>query len=969
MFITGIRIGCGMPQLLFVCLFIASCGCGSPNSAERFRRLQKLANAGDSQGARESARNIPFGDPFWGDAQFILGEIEMKAGEKKAALDCFNAIPRDGSSASIRAADLCASYFLSNCQLSLAAEHLEYVVRQTPQDSTLRSKLATLLVVSGQRVRADQHLMHLLKYGRIELKDLVMLTQPHRQLPEVAMLTNCSSSDSQDPFTRYAITQKKISQKTPEIVRDLLQELLDSHPDLAEAQGMLGELLIDGDATDFETWKTNLPENARIHSHVWYVLGMWSRRHVQVKEAIRCFWESVKRDPCDERAVYQLGQALAPVDPSASAAFQRRAELLHEGSLLSESVLISQGSDVDKFGRLIEILVEIGRLWEAKAWLSSLGNEINASKLSESTLNAVARVKSSSLPRLVPESDLTSIYDFSDFPGPSFESSAYLSDLSLSRPPKRRSTQQFVDEASLVGIDFTYFHSGDSRSSNVRIFESTGGGLGVLDFDRDGWSDIMLTQGEEWPHGQRLPRPSTRYSDALYRNQRTEFVNVASLAGLADDDYGQGCSAGDFNNDGFPDLYIANIGANRLLLNNGDGSFSDVSGLAKISGTAWTTSCVILDLNADGNPDLYDVNYLQGDDVFLVECGKNKCSVLSFEGAQDQVLLSQGDGAFLSVADATPTKNCKGLGLVAVYPDGDLSPSLFIANDQAPNFFLRPADSGKYNDEAIPRGLAFNRNGQSTATMGIASGDINHDQLVDFFVTNFEGEANCFYLQHPGGFYDDAIDGTGLKNPGIPYVGWGTQFIDVDNDGELDVVVANGHVADFGEPSMAYSMPLQLFRNSGMTTFELSPPAETGSLFERKLLGRSIAKVDWNRDGLQDFGLTCIETKFVLATNKSPSAGHWLSVRLHATLSSRDATGAKVELRIAGVSSSQQLTAGDGYQASNERIIHFGIGDATRIENLTIHWPSGATSSFDSVPCNVMVDVSEGISALLVWPQ
>ena len=621
------------------------------------------------------------------------------------------------------------------------------------------------------------------------------------------------------------------------------------------------------------------------------------------------------------------------------------------------------------FVRFIEILVDTGRLWEASAWTELLGNEINLQDFPEPTSNAIASVKGSSLPRFATESDLTSIYNFSDFPSPSFEAASAVTKHSPSASTKSGFPLQFVDKAAVTGIDFTYFQSADSRSSSVRVFESTGGGVGIVDFDLDGWSDIMLPQGEEWPKGQRSPRPSTRYNDALYRNQRTGFVNVARQAGLLDDNYGQGCSAGDFNNDGFPDLYIANIGENRLLLNNGDGTFSDVTRLAGISGGAWTTSCVILDLNADGNPDLYDVNYLQGDDVFLVECGRNRCSVLAFQGAPDQVLLSQGNGTFVSVPDATPTTNGKGLGVVAVYREGDLRPSLFIANDQVPNFFLCPTEGGRYTDEATQRGLAFNRDGRSTASMGVASGDLNDDQLVDLFVTNFENEANCLYLQHKGGFYEDAISGTGLEAPGIPYVGWGTQFQDADNDSDLELVVANGHVADFGEPNVEYAMPLQLFRNTGIAQFELESPEASDSVFARKLLGRSLAVLDWNCDGLEDFGLSCLGTPFILATNNSPNAGHWLNVRLHADLSSRDARGTIAEIHFAGTSIRQQLTAGDGYQASNERILHFGLGDHTVVERLTIHWLSGAQSSFDAIPADSLVDISAHIPALWVWPE
>ncbi len=969
MVITGVRFRRGICLLHFGCCCIFLTGCGSPNSTEYLTTLEKQAMEGDYPAARATALSIPVDDPLWENAQLILGEMEMNSGTPEAALERFNSIRENGSLTSLRAAEFAASYYLNHCQLSPAIAHFEYIVSQTPRDSTLRSRLATLLVMSGQRTRADHHLMQLLQYGRIELKELVMLTQPHRQSMESTLFSLCDSGDQQDPLTSFAVAAMKIPHERPEVARDRLRQMLRSSPDLAQAQALLGELLLDSVPAEFDSWRIALPKNVRNHPHVWYVLGMWFRRLGENEVAVRCLWESVKQDPCHERAIYQLGQALAPLKPEASAAFQKRAELLREGTLLTENVLISEGRDAKTFVRFIEILVDTGRFWEALGWTSLLGNDVNLHELPEHISKAIASVKKSRLPRFTTEFDLTRIYDFSDFPSPSFDTTSATPNQSPLASAQSRFPLHFVDEAAATGIDFTYFQSAGSDSSTVRIFESTGGGLGIVDFDLDGWADMLLPQGNEWPAGSRFPEPSASYNDALYRNLRTGFVNVAGLAGLNSQSYGQGCSVGDFNNDGFPDLYIAAIGANRLLVNNGDGTFSDVTRLAGISHSAWTTSCVILDLNADGNPDIYDVNYLQGDDVFLVECGKSRCSVLAFEGAPDQVLVSQGDGTFEYIPDATPTRNCKGLGLVALYPEGNLRPDLFIANDQVPNFFLRPTEGGRYTDEATQRGLAFNRNGQSTASMGVASGDINHDMLMDIFVTNFEDEANCLYLQHKNGFYEDAISGTGLASPGIPYVGWGTQFLDADNDGDLDLAVANGHVADFGEPNVEYSMPLQVFRNTGQVQFAMESPATSDSVLGQKLLGRSIAVLDWNRDGLEDFGLSCLETPFILATNKSSNAGHWVNVRLHADQSARDARGAIAEVHFGGTSLRKQLTAGDGYQASNERILHFGLGVHAAVERLTILWPSGQISSFNEIPVDRLVTISERIPTLLVWPK
>ena len=520
--------------------------------------------------------------------------------------------------------------------------------------------------------------------------------------------------------------------------------------------------------------------------------------------------------------------------------------------------------------------------------------------------------------------------------------------------------------AKQIGIQFTYFQSPDTVSNDVRIFESTGGGVGVLDFDGDLAADIFLTQGHPWPRGKNTPAPAAEYQDLLYRNRGASAgFQVVHTGIAADKGYGQGCTAGDFNNDGFVDLYVANIGSNQLLLNNGDGTFSDVTSMAGINAEAWTTSCLMIDLNNDGNPDVYDVNYLQGDSIFTVECGANRCSVSEFEGAEDHVWLSQGDGQFVRVADAAPKHLAKGLGIVALFSKDQRGPSLFIANDQVPNFLLQPTErNGVYLDVAVESGIAVNMSGAATAAMGVAAGDVDGDRRVDLFVTNFEREANCLYFQREAGMFYDGVVATGLKTAGMPYVGWGTQFLDSTNSGKLDLVVANGHVADFRTPGVECNMPLQFFMASASGWFIQLEARDLGPLFSNLTLGRSVATLDWNRDGRLDFVVSNIASPVVVAQNESTDPGNWLQIQLHARDSARDACGAEVEVEIDDQILWKQLSAGDGYQACNERLIHFGLADAAHVTKLKIDWPSGSTTVIDSVPVNSLLVCTEGLTTV-----
>jgi hypothetical protein len=416
-------------------------------------------------------------------------------------------------------------------------------------------------------------------------------------------------------------------------------------------------------------------------------------------------------------------------------------------------------------------------------------------------------------------------------------------------------------------------------------------------------------------------------------------------------------------------LYVANIGANRLLINNGDGTFTDMTEKLRLTTSAWTTSCLIVDLNADGSPDLFDVNYLEGEAIYRKICEEHSCTPQAYKFARDHLHLSQGDGTVRYFEIGGEDRWGAGLGIVAFRDDGPSAnaarPSVFIANDHEPNFFLvnSPADNShnlSLAELAFARGLAVNKDGKPTACMGVASGDVNGDGLLDLFVTNYKEEANNLYLQSAGGHFSDAIAGTGLMAPGIPYVGWGTQLFDADNDGRLDLIVANGHVGDFRKEGLECDMPTQFFENKGGGQFEELPPEVVGPFFGRKLLGRSVATLDWNRDGLTDVVVCPIAAPVALLTNHTAEGGRVLTVRLHAVSTARDTIGTVVTIATPAGEIRQQLTAGDGYQATNERVLRFGLGSIAAVGRMVVEWPSGVAQIVESVPADALIDVIEG---------
>lgn len=939
--IFELRLGIG---LLASVLVILLNGCEPKNTANKLERAEKLLTAGEIQEAKKTASEISRDDIQWAAAQFLLGTIEWNEGSQQKACEHFDQIPSNGDYKSLQAAELAAGYYLKNCQLSKAAEKLEYVVRENPESDSLRATLATILVVGGRRSRADVHLMHLLRKGRIELKELVLLTQPNRLPPESDTFLQCRDKSNNDAMTNYAMASLAMANKQLESAISQLRTAVAVSPGFVEAQAMLGELLLNMDVARFEGWMGELPDDVINSPDVWFVRGLYSRRTGQLRPAIRCFWETIKKDPLHRRAMYQLGQCLSGLDLAASQDFSGRSDSMAACEVITERVLIDHGQKTEEFQQLIRILMDSGRQFEAAAWIQQVGDDRAVNRIPQETLDLLTGLRGLSKPRFTIESDLAKKHDYSSFPVPKL--SGDLSSRSQSSSKLQRQIS-FSDSASARGLQFTYHHSPESRSGRVRVFESTGGGTGVLDFDEDHRPDVFLTQGEKWPHGHDRPQGSIELHDCLFRQYGTGFVDVSAAAGInPEDGYGQGCSAGDFDNDGFQDLYVANIGTNRLLANNGDGTFSDVTRDANIFGSSWTTSCLILDLNGDSHPDLYDVNYLSGNAIHRVECGESECSIRNFQGAEDLVQISNGDGTFRVISNATPKENSKGLGLSALYPSSSDLPSLFIANDQVPNYFLIPHGDGTYTDEAGLRGVAVNVDGRPTACMGVAAGDVNGDQRQDLFVTNFESEANCLYLQTDDGFFFDSIRGTGLMAAGIPYVGWGTQFFDADNDCLLDLAVANGHVADFGKQGRQYFMPTQFFRGKGNSEFEEIPASDLGLPFEKLILGRSLAVLDWNLDGRQDFLISPVGTPAMLITNETKPPGHFIRFKLHAKNTARDSQGATVSLETIDSRLWQQLNGGDGYQTSNEKKLHFGLDHRESVKAIVVSWPSGAKDTF-----------------------
>ena len=923
----------------------------------------------DHQMAHKYADVLLLRNPESGEALLLAGQAAAGQGRFQEALDYYSRIGDDRSSTAVKARCYAGDMQLMQlANLPGAEEQFRRAAEQDPECSLANNRLAYIEGLGRGGWLATAGRIAIIRHGEFAPVHLQALGNTSDGVEERQILLRYYQTTPEDPSVLTALARQKRSRTPAEAVR-LLRQAVTIAPDFVGAQVELGRILLRTADADFGDWHAKLSPRADEHPEIWALRGRFARKHQEAEIAARCFWETVRRDANHRLGNYQLGQLLVSLGREEDAAgFLERAKSLEAYARALEGTTGLAAPEMIKVAELAESLT---LFWEAYGWCYLVlhdpgGDAARARQIIERVQPRLEELGDS---RSIPNANPAARVDLSSYPLPNWSDRSDAVADRASSPPETRVT--FEDSRSAAGLNFAYFNGGDPRSGGMnKMYEFTGGGVAVLDFDCDGWPDLYFTQGAPWPVN------LDRYGsiDQLYRNLGTgEFRNVTEAAAVAENGFSQGATVGDFNNDGFPDLYVGNIGGNRLYQNNGDGTFADVTEEAAVAGERWTTSCLIADLNGDTWPDIYAVNYLTGDDLFTRICGTKKgrtlCRPQYFLGAQDELFLSLGDGRFKHVTDESGVVDAEGRGMGIVAADffGKGKLDLFVANDMAPNFFFvnqtQHADRLRFAERGLLAGLASNRDGRFEACMGIAAGDSDGDGRIDLFVTNFDLETNTLYKQLPGEFFDDATQRAGLAEPSINVLGFGAQFIDGELDGDLDLIVTNGHVDDARSMGRPYQMPPQYFENLGDGRFALAEAEALGTYFQGKYLGRGLAKLDWNRDGREDVVISHLDAPVALLTNTTNGAGRFLAIKLVAVASARDAIGTTVTVTAGGRTLVRQLTAGDGYQASDQRSLTFGLGDSQRVQTLRIDWPSGKTQELTDLPSDAELLFIENRSA------
>jgi len=530
-----------------------------------------------------------------------------------------------------------------------------------------------------------------------------------------------------------------------------------------------------------------------------------------------------------------------------------------------------------------------------------------------------------------------------------------------------RKIPQMTDVVSKTGIKFVHVAAPEKKY----IVESMSGGVLLVDYDRDGWQDIYFTNAptvEMFSKGEKA-------RSALYRNNHDgTFADVTEKSGTGYPGFAMGGAVGDYNNDGWPDLYVTCLGGNILYRNNGDGTFTDVTKAASVADGRWSAGAAFGDYDADGDLDLFVTNYVDFKFDDLPGFGKLptckfrgidvQCGPRGLQGAGDSLFRNNGDGTFTEVSKSMGVDDPKGFyGMQVVWSDFENRGKLdaYVANDSTPNFLYRN-ETTKFTDVGLQSGTAVSGDGSEQGSMGVAVGDYLHTGRFSIFVTNFVDEHNTLYRSEGNSNFTDVSFATKLAQMSRPYVGWGTGFFDIDNDTWLDLFVVNGHVypqMDQIASGLGYRQDKLLHISRGNGTF-CDASALAGPALREKRVSRGAVFGDLDNDGDIDVVVGDLDAAPSVLRNEGGDGNHWITLELAAVKGTPLAIGARITLTAGGVVQTEEIRSGGSYLSQNDLRVHFGLAKSTRVDSVTSRWPSGKTETIKDLEADKFYSILEG---------
>ncbi|QDT97367.1 FG-GAP-like repeat-containing protein [Gimesia aquarii] len=954
--------------------FIAWWKAGSENVnvEQQFREVQIAIERNDIEEALDLLDNILERSPNHSQALLYRGQLRRDAGNLAGASSDWKSVPDHPPMTGGVARYLEATILLEKGKARLAEQKLLRAVELHPSYPQPNRRLLELYIVQGRRDDVHQQLTRIAQSRALAIDELVFrFVAPERATVPAAgseLMRSYIAADPEDQDSKLALVRYLLEEEKYSEADDILQPLIVADPQDERAVGLLVEILLKQGKTQ----------------HAGEILSKYYRRKpspefsksvgynaAEVEDwatAAKHYLYVAQERPEDTGSLYRLGQVLQRLECDVEAQqCLRQAKLMDR--LQRQALRLVWGSR-DKVDLMVPIALEVGDL------LAQLGRRTEALLWYEQIL----AVRPGYEPALA---GLRKITENPEHP----ETQPYRSERLLSKISKLELTNFLSDEASLTvspltdrstsirlsdvhaeaGVDYQFI----GRSKFKYPPESTSGGVGVLDYDQDGWPDLYFPQGCRLPYN---PDDFT-YLDRLYRNRGDgTFEDVTERVGLRENRYGQGITAGDYNSDGFPDLVVVNFGRNTFLLNNGDGSFTDITNQVGLTDEVMSSSAAFADLDRDGLLDLYVVNYLDSIKICHSPDGTySSCNPSNFEGEQDRLYHNRGDGTFEDITSESGivVPDGKGLGIIIADLNEDGLPDVYVANDTTPNFLFRnlgAEDGIRFVEEGLLSGVALSGDGRSEAGMGVACADLDGNGALDLYVTNFYQETNTLYLNQGSGDFLDSTRLAGLAKPTHSQLGFGTQAVDLNLDGLPELFVANGHIDDFGFRGEPWKMHPQLFENVGEGKFT-DVSSQSGNYFQQKYLGRGVARLDWNRDGRPDLFVVHQDSPVALLKNETSNVGNGVVIELHGVKSNRDAVGARLRVTADGLTQVLEVCGGDGFFCVNERRQFVGVGNASHIDELEIIWPNGNRETHTQLPTHAKLVFIEGKSPLVMRDQ
>jgi len=510
------------------------------------------------------------------------------------------------------------------------------------------------------------------------------------------------------------------------------------------------------------------------------------------------------------------------------------------------------------------------------------------------------------------------------------------------------------------------------------IIETNGSGVGLIDFDNDGWLDILVVSGSTFDAQDGKETPP--HAALFHNNHDGTFTDVAAKAGVTNDRWGVGVAIADYDNDGWPDIFVSNWGKNRLYRNNHDGTFTDVAEKAGVQLGNWSTGATWGDYDGDGRLDLFVPGYVHFDRANLPSGGENgvpdtfcifrgvqvNCGPRGLKGEPDHLFHNNGDGTFTDVSEKAGVADKPGYyGLTSLFVDinNDGKPDLLVADDSTPNYLYLNKGDGTFEDASYASGYALNEAGRETASMGIAAGDFENKGLIDIFNTTFSDDYKPLYRNEGDANLTDISFQLGIAEISVPFLGWGDAFLDYDNDGWKDLIMADGHVypqVDHHPWGTSFAQRPLLFHNMGGKKFEAVPAVE-GSGLADVIKGRGLAEGDLFNDGKLDVVINVLDGHPVILRDVSPDKNHWLELKLvGGAKGPRDAVGASVYVTANGMKQRGDVLSGGSYSSTSDSRPHFGLGQSTSVDDIEVRWPGGKVEHFFVPGVDRIVTITEG---------